>query len=113
MEKDVEILEKLLIYWNSLIKYADTDKKGVVYKWINTEGVVEKRDALLNLINRVKELDNYYKDMEEVNKKFIAVDKIKEKIESLRDVIRYSANPLAIDNSKYAIDILQELLEEE
>lgn len=40
-------------------------------------------------------------------------DKIKEKIEDLRDVIQYSANPLAIDNSKYAIDILQEVLEEQ
>ena len=55
MEKDIEILEKLVNYWNSLINYAETNKKGVVYKWVNTEGIIEKRDALVNLINRVKE----------------------------------------------------------
>ena len=36
----------------------------------------------------------------------------KEKMELLREDIQYSANPLSIDNSKYAIEVLEELLEE-
>lgn len=40
-------------------------------------------------------------------KKFIA------KIEELKEDIKYSANPLSIDNSKFAIKVLQSLLNEE
>ena len=61
MEKDIEILEKLVNYWSELIN--DTDETSVVFKWINTEGVIEKRDALLNLINRVKELEKELQDL--------------------------------------------------
>ena len=40
-------------------------------------------------------------------------DKIKAKIEELQDDIKYSANPLSIDNSKFGIKVLQSLLEKE
>lgn len=41
------------------------------------------------------------------------VDKIKAKIEDLQEDIKYSANPLSIDNSKFGIKVLQSLLEKE
>lgn len=40
-------------------------------------------------------------------------DKIKAKIEELKEDIKYSANPLSIDNSKFGIKVLQSLLEKE
>ena len=46
------------------------------------------------------------------NAKYIPKSKVQEKIEDLKDAIQYSANPLAIDNCKYAIEILQELIED-
>ena len=48
--------------------------------------------TLLNLIEKqskeieeLKKYEKYYEEMEEVNKKFIAVDKIKAKIEEVKD----------------------------
>lgn len=38
-------------------------------------------------------------------------DKIKAIIEELQEDIKYSANPLSIDNSKFAIKVLQSLSE--
>lgn len=64
-------------------------------------------------IEELKKYEKYYEEMEEVNKKFIAVDKIKAKIEELKEDIKYSANPLSIDNSKFGIKVLQSLLEKE
>lgn len=96
MEKDIEILESFI---KQLEEFEDEE---------------ELKQAIENLINRVKELEQQY---DKLSRHFIqnhvSKDKIKAKIEGLRDVIQYSANPLAIDNSKYAIDILQEVLEEQ
>ena len=36
-------------------------------------------------IEELKKYEKYYEEMEEVNKRFIAVDKIKEKIEEVKD----------------------------
>ena len=46
-------------------------------------------------------------------KNSVSKDKIKAKIEELQDDIKYSANPLSIDNSKFGIKVLQSLLEKE
>lgn len=43
---------------------------------------------------------------------YVSKDKIKAKIEELQEHIKYSANPLSIDNSKFGIKVLQSLLEE-
>ena len=64
-------------------------------------------------IEELKKYEKYYEEMEEVNKKFIAVDKIKAKKEELQEDIKYSANPLSIDNSKFGIKVLQSLFEKE
>ena len=41
----------------------------------------------------------------------VSKDKIKAEIEELQEDIKYSANPLSIDNSKFGIKVLQSLLE--
>ena len=48
---------------------------------------------------------------DEINK--LWEDKIKAEIEELQEDIKYSANPLSIDNSKFGIKVLQSLLEKE
>ena len=54
------------------------------------------------------------KEIEErIRNKFVNKDKIKAKIEELKEDIKYSANPLSIDNSKFGIKVLQSLLEKE
>ena len=58
--------------------------------------------------NMAEIIEHYYT----ANEDGIPKSKIKEKMELLREDIQYSANPLSIDNSKYAIEVLQELLEE-
>ena len=75
-------------YWLKKIKEIEDKNIQIAYggRRYNTEGIVIKD--------------------------YISKSKVKEKIEDLKDVIQYSANPLAIDNCKYAIEILQELLEE-
>lgn len=119
---DIEILEKLVIYWNSLINYAGSDKTSVVYKWINTEGIVEKRDALRNLIYRVKELENYKRKHTLIKSNYIPKSKIKEKIEDLDlecEKCRFSGQICEefLTNNQCTIikckTILNQLLEEE
>ena len=44
---------------------------------------------------------------------YVDKEKIKAGIEELKEDIKYSANPLSIDNSKFGIKVLQSLLEKE
>ena len=44
---------------------------------------------------------------------YVSKNKIKTIIEELQEDIKYSANPLSIDNSKFGIKVLQSLLEKE
>ena len=102
MEEDKEILYLLDIAINSYIEndilrldVSDTTKNRL------------KRD----LRKKFRDEDFIYDIKNNIG--LIPKSKVKEKIEELKDDIKYSANPLAIDNSKYAIEILQELLGEE
>ena len=94
---------------------TDVDRREYMNKWF-----ADDLQILVNLIEKqskeieeLKKYEKYYEEMEEVNKKFIAVDKIKAEIEELQEDIKYSANPLSIDNSKFGIKVLQSLLKEE
>lgn len=83
--------------------------------------IIELDDAeiILNLIEKQS------KEIEELKEgqccmticlrkdKLFFEDKIKAKIEELQEDIKYSANPLSIDNSKFGIKVLQSLLEKE
>ena len=113
MEEDLEILE-------AIVKVNRDYLKGIENQTINQKEI----QALDNLINRVKELEKYeeyYKDMEEVNKKFIAVDKIKEKIEELEKeqkeciLYKHSLNcEECMERCEIfsSIEVLKELMEE-
>ena len=100
---------------------SDEEKKAIkeIEDYLDYEGSVSIQAiaTLYTSYNKEKEelkkYKKYYEEMEEVNKKFIAVDKIKAKIEELKEDIKYSANPLSIDNSKFGIKVLQSLLEKE
>ena len=49
----------------------------------NNKGLKDKIDEQSKEIEELKKYEKYYEEMEEVNKKFIAVDKIKAKIEEV------------------------------
>lgn len=88
--------------------------------------IIELDDAemILNLIEKqskeIEELKEKTKKCEyyeivadELYKNSVSEDIIKAKIEELQEDIKYSANPLSIDNSKFGIKVLQSLLEKE
>ena len=75
---------------------------------------------LINLIEKqskeIEELKKYkegYKLLSYSLDNYTSKDKIKAEIEELQEDIKYSANPLSIDNSKFGIKVLQSLLEKE
>ena len=81
-------------------------------------------DIVLNLIEKqskeieelkenTKKCEYYEMVADELYKNSVSKDKIKAKIEELKEDIKYSANPLSIDNSKFGIKVLQSLLEKE
>ena len=79
-------------------------------KNINLKEKIIRQQEQLNIAN--KKILAQRGQLKVVNNSYIPISKLKEKMELLREDIQYSANPLSIDNSKYAIEVLQELLEE-
>ena len=77
---------------------------------INLKEKIIRQQEQLNIAN--KKILAQKGQLKVVNNSYIPKSKVKEKMELLREDIQYSANPLSIDNSKYAIEVLQELLEE-
>lgn len=83
--------------------------------------IIELDDAeiILNLIEKqskeLKANKGYHLGFIDggIAKRYEYEDKIKAKIEELQEDIKYSANPLSIDNSKFGIKVLQSLLEKE
>ena len=79
---------------------------------------IEANKTLVNLIEKqskeIEELNKSDKSKEQSSMNYYnlyreLVDKIKAIIEELQEDIKYSANPLSIDNSKFAIKVLQSL----
>lgn len=78
-------------------------------------------ETILNLIEKQsKEIEELKEEeccmttcLRKDKEKLFLEDKIKAKIEELQEDIKYSANPLSIDNSKFGIKVLQSLLEKE
>lgn len=79
-------------------------------KNINLKEKIIRQQEQLNIAN--KKILAQRGQLKVVNNSYIPISKLKEKMELLREDIQYSANPLSIDNSKYAIEVLEELLEE-
>ena len=78
----------------------------------NNKGLKDKINVQSKEIEALKLIQESYKEMIEKNN-YISKDKIKAEIEELQEDIKYSANPLSIDNSKFGIKVLQSLLKEE
>lgn len=67
---------KELEHQNNILKEKNQDYK------CNYNTMAEQKEKAMERVKELEEYKEYYEDMEEVNKKFIAVDKIKEKIEN-------------------------------
>ena len=65
------------------------------------------------LKEKTKKCEYYEMVADELYKNSVSEDKIKAILEELQEDIKYSANPLSIDNSKFGIKVLQSLLEKE
>lgn len=109
MEEDIDILERFL-------KICDEDLFTEIS--IKTNGLT--RNAIEHLIKEYKELEEYYKEQNEVNAKFILVSLVEETIEEYKNKIDKLYNqkvwnePMdTIYKNRYVnyINILQELLE--
>ena len=114
---------------------SDEEKKAIEYLKIEYEKLMKEDNILFPLYKsnakrlidiiekqskEIEELKEIYQTgyvngcvskVYEINKKW--KDKIKAKIEELQEDIKYSANPLSIDNSKFGIKVLESLLEKE
>ena len=73
--------------------------------------LIEKQSKEIEELKQEKEYLNCI--IESDNDNYTNKDKIKAEIEELQEDIKYSANPLSIDNSKFGIKVLQSLLEKE
>ena len=103
-EEDIKILEEYLKNYTECPEWNDT-----------TDCCINKKEiqAIENLINKNKELEETLKDNWEFRDKcYIPKSKIKEKIEELKKKIKYEDNEKVIIWLHKQIRILQELLEE-
>lgn len=105
-EKVVDKLEDL----EQIEKEHKEENGRLREKNINLKEKIIRQQEQLNIAN--KKILAQRGQLKVVNNSYIPISKLKEKIELLREDIQYSANPLSIDNSKYAIEVLEELLEE-
>lgn len=76
--------------------------------------LIEKQSKEIEELKKPKYIINFKtNEITKLTNDFVSKDKIKVKIEELKEDIKYSANPLSIDNSKFGIKVLQSLLEKE
>lgn len=110
-EEEKKALE--LIKINNKHRYCDKDDVDFLLNLIEKQQKELEQEKEKN--KELEKYKTYYEEMEEVNKKFIAVDKIKEKIEETNsEKLNYSEDEYYLENEVkgYAIDKLKELLEE-
>lgn len=109
-----QILEKLkfstLIAENKELKEENDSLKKEIIHW-KGEYHLENR-KYLDLYNKKVSIPKI-NATEEMLEQYVEKIKIIKDIEELEDYIQHSANPLSIDNSKFAIKILQSLLGKE
>ena len=123
-DEEKEIFNNLKEYMQSKIDngdhkiiYNDLDWN---FKCIDCINAINNALKQSKEIEELKKYEKYYEEMEEVNKKFIAVDKIKAKIEELKkqwivDFGVMNTVDVAIHNGiiENKIEALQSLLEKE
>lgn len=92
IEEDIKVLENLL----------DEGFEAMCY---------EEAQAIEHILSDYKRLREYYEEQNEVNAKFIAVQKVKDKIKELENKIKYEQNAQVLVQLYKQIKVLQELLE--
>lgn len=112
-ERDIEAIKNLIQRNKDLeqIEKEHKEENGRLREEnINLKEKIIRQQEQLNIAN--KKILAQRGQLKVVNNSYIPISKLKEKMELLREDIQYSANPLSIDNSKYAIEVLEKLLEE-
>ena len=111
--KLVENLQKDIESWKKYCNEQENDITLKNNKICDLEFKIEKQFKEIEELKEGFKIQehNYQVAMEEIEQSW--EDKTKAKIEELQDDIKYSANPLSIDNSKFGIKVLQSLLEKE
>ena len=99
MEEDIMILESECYYLEELGYLRENNH------------FIRFNQALKNLIKGYRELEEYYKEQNEVNAKFIPVSLVEETIEELNRKIKYEDNEKVIIYLHKQRKTLQELLE--
>ena len=95
-------------------KVDDGYTKAVLNACKEAKNLIEKQSKEIEeLKEKTKKCEYYEMVADELYKNSVSKDKIKAKIEEVKEDIKYSANPLSIDNSKFGIKVLQSLLEKE
>ena len=91
--------------------YLSVGKFEAIKEAVN---LIEKQSKEIEELKKPKYVINCKtNEITKLTNDFVSKDKIKAKIEELKEDIKYSANPLSIDNSKFGIKVLQSLLEKE
>ena len=115
MTKDEMTIEEALTIIDDMYqdKYKIMEQKTDTGVTINLSKMDEITFTNLEFASVIvlREIQSLRHEMEKQEKE--NTDLIKAKIEELQDDIKYSANPLSIDNSKFGIKVLQSLLEKE
>lgn len=108
-EAEVKISRPFIAQWSDetkiLLNLIEKQFKEIEILNKNMNLLREQNISYKQSIHGLKEMNKI------INKNW--EDKIKAKIEELKEDIKYSANPLSIDNSKFGIEVLQSLLKED
>ena len=132
MEEDIKILEELIIYWEQLIYGISIDSS--LYKWYKDNNMEKRKQALKNLIQRNKELEETYEHIKFVRgslpkdtlmiamcnedfcrnfgEDYISKSKIKAKIEELKNQMLNEEDLYQFNTKRYCYEALKKLIED-
>ena len=85
--------------------YLSVGKFEAIKEAVN---LIEKQSKEIEELKKPKYVINCKtNEITKLTNDFVSKDKIKAKIEELKEDIKYSANPLSIDNSKFGIKVFK------
>ena len=105
--KEIKHFNQLTRYWQE----EEYEEKEIAEYITTILNLIEKQSKEIEGLKNADLTTVYLNGVYDGEKK--VEDKIKAEIEELQEDIKYSANPLSIDNSKFGIKVLQSLLEKE
>lgn len=104
IEKDIARIAKLITTkFNNDYSIDNKDKEAIEHILSNYKKVLKENEKL----------SEYYKEQNEVNAKFIPVQKVKDKIEEIDERLKYEENEKVVIYLHKQRKVLKELLEKE